>query len=87
MVNWKIGKESLEPEVLKEENKLFDELDFVEKRALELSKQDKKNLKNGEKTQLSREYLTDYSNSAARSVIDKWWELGDELWVKMRWKF
>ena len=87
MVNWKIGKETLEPEVTKEENKLFDELDFVEKHALELSKQDKKNLKNGNKTQLSREYLTDYSNSVARSEIDKWWELGDDLWVKMRWKF
>ena len=87
MVNWKIGKETLEPEVTKEENKLFDELDFVEKRAVELLKQDKKNLKNGEKTQLSQEYLTDYSNTVARSVIDKWWELGDDLWVKMRWKF
>ena len=87
MVNWKIGKETLEPEVTKEENKLFDELEFVEKHALELSKQDKKNLKTGEKTQLSREYLTDYSNTVARSVIDKWWELGDDLWVKMRWKF
>ncbi len=87
MVNWKIGKETLQPEVTKEENKLFDELDFVEKRALELLNQDKENIKNGGKTQLSREYLTDYSNAVARSLIDKWWELGDDLWVKMRWKF
>lgn len=87
MVNWKIGKETLQPEVEKEENKLFDELEFVEKHALELSNEDKINLKAGIKTQLSREYLTDYSNSVARSQIDKWWELGDDLWVKMRWKF
>ncbi len=87
MVNWKIGKETLEPEVAKQENKFFEELDFIEKRALELSNQDKINLENGKKTQLSREYLTDYSNSVARSAIDKWWELGDDLWVKMRWKF
>jgi len=87
MVNWPIGKEVVEPEVLKEENKLFDEIDFVEKRAAELLKQDERNLKNGNKTQLGQQYLTDYTNSAARSVIDKWWELGDELWVKMRWKF
>jgi len=87
MVNWTIGKAALVPEVLKEENKLFDEIDFVEKRAMELLNQDKKNLKGGSKTQLSKEYLTNYSNTIARSVIDKWWELGDDLWVKMRWKF
>jgi hypothetical protein len=52
-----------------------------------LLKQDEKNLKNGIKTQLGQQYLTDYTNSVARSVIDKWWELGDDLWVKMRWKF
>ncbi len=87
MVNWKIGKETLEPEVTKEENKLFDELNFVENHALELLNQDTENLKNGKRTQMSREYLTDYSNSVARSLVDKWWELGDDLWVKMRWKF
>ena len=63
------------------------EIDFYENRALELLKQDAKNLKEGNKTQLGKEYITDYSNSVARSVIDKWWELGDDLWVKMRWKF
>lgn len=87
MVNWKIGKETVEPVVMNEENKVFNEIDFVEKQALELWKQDKQNLKNGNKTQLCREYLTDYTNSLARSDINKWWEMGDELWVKMRWKF
>lgn len=87
MVNWKIGQEVLDTEVAKEEEKLFSEIDFYENRALELLKQDAKNLKEGNKTQLGKEYLTDYTNSAARSVIDKWWELGDDLWVKMRWKF
>jgi hypothetical protein len=86
-VNWTIGKAALEPEVLKEENKVFDEIDFIEKRAMELLEQDKINFQKGIKTQLSREYLTNYTNSTARSVIDKWWELGDDLWVKMRWKF
>ncbi|HSO87248.1 MAG TPA: C69 family dipeptidase, partial [Draconibacterium sp.] len=87
LVNWPIGKAALEPEVLKEENKVFGEIDFIEKRAAELLEQDKKNLKAGKNTQLCQEYLTDYSNTVARSVIDKWWELGDDLWVKMRWKF
>jgi dipeptidase len=87
MVNWKIGQEILEPEVALEEDKLFSEIDYIENRALELFKQDESNFKNGEKTQLGQEYLTNYSNSIARSVIEKWWELGDDLWVKMRWKF
>ena len=87
MVNWKIGKETVEPEVLKEEDKLFGEIDFIEKQAAELLKTDKKNAADGKETQLARQYLTNYTNTYARSVIDKWWELGDELWVKLRWKF
>lgn len=87
MVNWKTGKEVVEPEVIKEENKLFDEIDGIEKRALELQSADDKNRKNGKETTLCREYLTNYTNSAARSAVGRWWELGDDLWVKMRWKF
>ncbi len=87
MVNWKIGKETVEPEVLKEEEKLFGEIDFVEKQAADLLKTDKKNAADGKETQLARQYLTNYTNTYVRSVIDKWWELGDELWVKLRWKF
>lgn len=87
MVNWGIGKDIVEPEVRKYEDKVFGEVDFVETRAMELLKQDKANAKNGEETQLCKEYLTNYSNAAARATINRWWELGDELWVKMKWKF
>ena len=87
MVNWGIGKEIVEPEVIKYENKVFDEIFFVEERAMRLLQQDKINAEKGEETQLCKEFLTEYSNSAARSVINRWWELGDELWVKMKWKF
>ena len=87
MVNWKIGKELVEPEVMKEENKLFGEIDGIEKRAAELKAMDDKNGKKGIETKLCREYLTSYTNAVARSVTVKWWELGDELWVKLRWKF
>ena len=73
--------------VMKYEDKMFNEIDFVEKKALELYKQDQKNLKAGNKTELCRNYLTDYSTDFARILIDRWWEIGDELWVKMRWKF
>ncbi|MBT3383221.1 MAG: peptidase [Prolixibacteraceae bacterium] len=87
MVNWGTAKDIIEPEVAKYEDKVFGEIDFIEKRAEELLKQDKKSEKNGEESQLCKEFLTDYSNTFARSAIDKWWELGDELWVLMRWKF
>ena len=87
MVNWDIGKKIIEPEVEKYEDKVFSEVDYIENRALELLNQDKKNAENGKETQLCQEFLTDYSNAAARATIDRWWELGDELWVKMKWKF
>jgi len=87
MVNWGIGKEIVEPEVKKYQDKAFGEVDFVENRAKELLEQDKTNAEKGKETQLCKEFLTEYSNSAARSVINRWWELGDELWIKMKWKF
>ena len=61
--------------------------EMIEKRALELYELDKQNAATGEETQLCKEYLTQYSNSAINSTIIRWWELGDELWVKMKWKF
>lgn len=87
MVNWEIGKEIVEPEVKKYEDKVFGEVDFIENRALELLQKDKTNAENGEATTLCKAYLTNYSNAAAHSTINRWWELGDELWVKMKWKF
>ncbi len=87
MVNWGTAKDIIEPVVAKYEEKVFGEIDFIEEQAVSLLKQDKENAKNGKETQLCREYLTDYSNSFANSTINRWWELGDELWVKMRWKF
>jgi len=87
MVNWGIGKELVEPEVKKREDKVFSEVNYIENRALELLEQDKDNAENGNETQLCKEFLTEYSNTEARSTINRWWELGDELWVKMKWKF
>ncbi|MCK4464582.1 MAG: C69 family dipeptidase [Bacteroidales bacterium] len=87
MVKWGEGKKIIEPVVKEFENKAFNEIDFVEKRALELLKKDEENVKNGIETQLCREFLTRYSNDFARVAIDRWWELGDELWVKFRWSF
>ncbi len=87
MVNWGSTKAMILPEVEKFENKVFDEVEFIENRAKELYQQDIANAKKGEETQLCKEFLTDYSNDNARSSINRWWELGDKFWVKMRWKF
>ena len=87
MVNWGESQKIMEPEVAKFEDKLFTEMDHIEAQALKLLKQDKKNSKQNNETQLCRQYLTDYSNSFAGASMNKWWELGDELWVLMRWKF
>lgn len=86
-VKWGEGKKIIEPVVAEFENKAFDEIDFVEKKALELFQKDKENAKDGRETQLCREFLTRYSNDFARAAVDRWWELGDELWVKFRWSF
>ena len=87
MVNWGEGKEVIEPVVAEYEEKLFNEAEYVEKRAMDLWKIDQENAKNGEETTLCRDFLTKYSNDFARSTMDRWWDLGDELWVKFRWKF
>lgn len=87
MVRWGDAKEIIEPLVMEYEDKAFDELVFIESEALRLLEKDKENAEKGEPTKLAREYLTRYSNNFARSAVDRWWELGDELWVRFRWSF
>lgn len=87
LVKWADGQKIIDPVVAEFENKLFDESEFVENRAKELYAKDQENSKNGKPTQLSREYLTQYTNTFAGAAIQRWWELGDELWVKMKWNF
>lgn len=87
MVKWGEAKEIIDPAVKEYEDKAMEEVAEIEKKALVLLKQDEENAKKGNKTQLCREYLTKYSNNFARSTINRWWEIGDELWVKMRWNF
>ncbi|MFO7923180.1 MAG: C69 family dipeptidase [Bacteroidales bacterium] len=87
MVNWGEGKKIIEPLVMEYENKSFEETEFIEKKALELLQTDKENAGKGIETNHGREFLTRYSNDFARAAVDRWWELGDELWVKFRWSF
>ena len=87
LVKWGDGKKVIEPTVKEYEVKAFSETGFIEKEAVNLLKQDKKNAKQGNPSQNGREFLTTYSNSFARAATQKWWEMGDELWVKFRWSF
>ena len=87
MVNWGEGKEIIEPLVIEFEDRVFDEIEFIEEEALRLLEKDKENAATGNQTKLAREFLTRYSNSFARSAVDRWWDLGDELWVRFRWSF
>lgn len=87
MVNWGEGKELIEPLVMEYEDKAFEEIEFIEARALQLLAKDRENDEKGIETNHAREFLTRYSNDFARSTIDRWWELGDEFWVKLRWNF
>lgn len=86
-VKWGEGRKIIEPAVMEFEDKAFDEIDFIENKALELWEKDKENIAEGNETRLCREFLTRYSNDFARAAVDKWWDLGDELWVKFRWSF
>jgi len=86
-VKWGEGKKIIEPVVAEFENKAFDEIDFIENKAMELLQKDKENAVAGNETMLCREFLTRYSNDFARTAVNRWWELGDELWVKFRWSF
>ncbi len=87
MVKWGQGKEIVEPVVAEFEDKIFDESEYVEAKAKELYAKDQENAKNGKPTQLCKEFLTEYSSNFARAAEDRWWDLGDELWVKFRWSF
>lgn len=87
LVKWGDGQKVIDPVVAEFEDKLFDESEFIENRAKELYAKDQENAKNGKPTQFCREYLTRYTNAFAGATVQRWWELGDELWVKMRWNF
>jgi dipeptidase len=55
------------------EDEFFAKQPDIEKRALELYKQN---------PQLARDFLDEYSNTNAQKVVDAWWKLSDALIVK-----
>lgn len=55
------------------EKGFFDQQAEVEKRALELHRQD---------PQKAKDFLTEYSNTMVQKTVDEWWKFGDFLIVK-----
>ena len=64
--------------VIVNQNDLFEKQKGIEKKALELYKED---------AAKAREYLTQYTNEWGNKVVEKAWNLGDELWTKYDEKF
>jgi dipeptidase len=75
-VRWGDAREHIENAVNEFEDRAFNELPFVEKKALELYKSEESD----EEHKKCREYLTKYTNDFARAAMNKWWELGDMFW-------
>jgi len=73
MIKWGQTRDLIEGAVLKFERMAIDEQPFVEATAVDLL--------NGEGREAMRQYLTDYTNRFARSTMQEWWELGDQLFT------
>lgn len=76
-VRWGIGRTYIEEGVTEFENKAFEELPMIQKRALELYK-DKEM---GAKELKYKEFLTTYTNHFAYSAMYKWNEISETLWA------
>jgi len=55
------------------EGETFARMGFIDEAALELYKKDQAE---------AIDYLTDFSNDLANSIVNAWWKLGDDLLVK-----
>ncbi|MCP4713376.1 MAG: peptidase [Planctomycetes bacterium] len=72
-MNWAVSSKMIEETLQKYEAKAFAELPSIEKKALELYQED---------PEKAREFLTQYSNDFARTLVQKYWELGDRILEK-----
>jgi dipeptidase len=75
-VRWGATKDIMAAAVKEFEDKAFEDLPYLEKRAVELyGKGD-----NPESVKKTQEFLTKYTNDFARAAMSKYWELGDQFW-------
>ena len=77
-VNWGRTRDKVLETIIGFENQAFAELPGIERKALELFK---------ENPNKARTFLTAYSSNFARALAQRYWELGDELWDLFAYDF
>ncbi len=83
-IKWGVTRKYIEDGVKRFEDKAFEELPMIEKRALELYNSEKvkssaKDENGNPGSEKCREFLTNYTNDFARAAMSEWWELGDKF--------
>ncbi|KPK75263.1 MAG: peptidase, partial [Phycisphaerae bacterium SM23_30] len=69
-LNWARSRDLINDAVKNYEDKAFAEMPAIENKALQLHRQN---------PQKAQQFLTQYSNDFARTLVQKFWELGDRL--------
>jgi len=82
---WGSTREHIENGIKELEDKAFDELPLIEKKAVEMYKAEMKKGpvldEDGRPvTPEYREFLTQYTNDFARAAMSRWWEMGNMFW-------
>jgi dipeptidase len=76
-IRWADAKEMVAAVIKEFEDKAFEDLPYLDKRAIELyGKGD-----NPENIKETQQFLTKYTNDFARAAMSKYWELGDKFWT------
>ncbi len=76
-IKWGWARQHLEAAVMEYEERAFEEVPMMERRALELFESE-----GGEAPMEFRRFLSRYTDGFARATMQKWWELGDLLWAE-----
>jgi dipeptidase len=77
MIKWGATRTMMEEAIMEFEERGFNELPGIEQKALELFRAE---TDNGD-PMAYREFLTKYTNDFARAAMNRWWELGDQIWM------
>ncbi|NLL28105.1 MAG: dipeptidase [Bacteroidales bacterium] len=83
-IRWGEGRKIIEPAILEFENKVFNELEYIEKTALNLYKEDKKN---DFKTSKCSDYLSNCTNNYYQISSNQWIEIRNKLWTNLKLHF
>jgi dipeptidase len=80
-IRWGEGRKIIEPAILEFENKVFNELEYIEKTALNLYK------KNDFKTSKCSDYLSNCTNNYYQISSNQWIEIRNKLWTNLKLHF